>query len=38
MSLSPGGGIGIRDGLKIRCRKACGFESHPGHISVKENF
>jgi hypothetical protein len=22
------GGIGIRSGLKIRRRKACGFESH----------
>ena len=27
------GGIGIHDGLKIRCRKACGFESHQAHYS-----
>jgi hypothetical protein len=28
---SPGGGIGIRTGLKILGRKACGFDSHLGH-------
>lgn len=22
---------GIHEGLKILCRKACGFDSHPGH-------
>ena len=28
----PGGGIGIREGLKILCPlRTCGFESHPGH-------
>ena len=28
----PGGGIGRRDGLKIRCpMRTCGFESHPGY-------
>ena len=30
------GGIGIRNGLKIRRRKACGFESHrPYHNSLR---
>jgi hypothetical protein len=27
----PGGEIGRRTGLKIPGRKACGFESRPGH-------
>ena len=27
----PGGEIGLHARLKIVCRKACGFESHPGH-------
>lgn len=30
-STGPGGGIGRRDGLKHRCRKACRFDSGPGH-------
>ena len=25
---------GIHEGLKIPCRKACGFESHPAHQGV----
>lgn len=29
---SPGGGTGRRSRLKIVRRKACGFDSHPGHI------
>ncbi len=33
--LSPGGGIGLHARLKIVCRKACGFESRPGHIMIK---
>ena len=27
----PGDGTGIRSRLKIGGRKACGFDSHPGH-------
>ena len=30
-NICPGGGIGIRDGLKIRWLRSCGFESRPGH-------
>ncbi len=31
----PGGGIGRRDGLKIRWpQRLCGFESHPGYRTV----
>ena len=31
MFLGPGGGIGIRGGLKIRSRKGYEFESRPGY-------
>lgn len=31
MNTLPGWRNGIRERLKIACRKACGFESHPGH-------
>ena len=35
----PGGGIGIRSGLKIRgSQRACGFESHPGHRVESERI
>lgn len=33
LTITLGGGIGIRSGLKSRGRKACGFESHP-----KDNY
>ena len=29
--LMPGWWNGRHGGLKIRCRKACGFDSHPRH-------
>ncbi len=28
-----GGETGIHEGLKIPCRKACGFDSHPDHFN-----
>ena len=31
LELRPDGGTGRHGGLKIRCRKACGFESRSGH-------
>ena len=36
--LSPGWRNGRRARLKIVCRKACGFDSHPGHITMPNNF
>ena len=33
MQRRPGGGIGRRTGLKIPRRKACRFDSGPGHHS-----
>ena len=33
----PGGVIGSRDRLKIDCRKACEFESRPGHSEEEAN-
>ncbi len=35
-SLSPGGEIGRRRGLKIPRRKACRFDSGPGHHRILE--
>ena len=32
--MRPGDGTGIRSRLKIGGRKACGFDSHPGHKQI----
>lgn len=34
----PGGVIGSRNRLKIDRRKACGFDSHPGHWELFEKI
>ena len=31
----PGGGIGRHAALNQRCRKACGFDSRPGHATLR---
>ncbi len=36
--ICPGGGIGRRAGLRSQCRKACGFESRPGHHLTNHQF
>ncbi len=34
----PGGGIGRRDGLKIRFLRECGFDPHPGYHLMMSNL
>ena len=38
LSCRPDGGIGRRNGLKIRRRKACGFDPLSGHFNDLRNL